>query len=438
MSNARTVALDTLIKVFNQKSYSNIALNNELEKHDLKAADKALATRIVYGTIQYKLFLEYQLNPLIKTNLRDKFLKPLLLMSAYQYFFLEKVPTNAIFDEANKLAKKYGKKNSGSYKLVNGILRALERQGKILPAENDLVNYLSIKESFPKWLVEYLLNNFGKNKTKEILIRSNQPASNSIRMTVEENSFEKIKEDLRKDDFDYKESSLTTHNLNLNKGGVAKTDLFETGKITIQDAAASLAVDAFNFKGSEHVLDACSAPGGKTVQIAEKLTTGNVVALDIHENKLKLVKNTAKRLHVSDKVKTKALDARKAKEYFAEEQFDKVLVDAPCSGLGLIRRKPEIRYEKSLNDIKNLAKIQLAILENISVLLRTSGELVYSTCTISYEEDEGVIKQFLKLHPEFELVPVQVGKLPKQQMVRIFPSEDGSDGFFIAKLKKRG
>ncbi len=438
MSNARTVALDTLIKVFNQKSYSNIALNNELEKHDLKAADKALATRIVYGTIQYKLFLEYQLNPLIKTNLRDKFLKPLLLMSAYQYFFLEKVPTNAIFDEANKLAKKYGKKNSGSYKLVNGILRALERQGKILPAENDLVNYLSIKESFPKWLVEYLLNNFGKNKTKEILIRSNQPASNSIRMTVEENSFEKIKEDLRKDDFDYKESSLTTHNLNLNKGGMAKTDLFETGKITIQDAAASLAVDAFNFKGSEHVLDACSAPGGKTVQIAEKLTTGNVVALDIHENKLKLVKNTAKRLHVSDKVKTKALDARKAKEYFAEEQFDKVLVDAPCSGLGLIRRKPEIRYEKSLNDIKNLAKIQLAILENISVLLRTSGELVYSTCTISYEEDEGVIKQFLKLHPEFELVPVQVGKLPKQQMVRIFPSEDGSDGFFIAKLKKRG
>lgn len=438
MSNARTVALDTLIKVFNQKSYSNIALNNELEKHDLKAADKALATRIVYGTIQYKLFLEYQLNPLIKTNLRDKFLKPLLLMSAYQYFFLEKVPTNAIFDEANKLAKKYGKKNSGSYKLVNGILRALERQGKILPAENDLVNYLSIKESFPKWLVEYLLNNFGKNKTKEILIRSNQPASNSIRMTVEENSFEKIKEDLRKDGFDYKESSLTTHNLNLNKGGVAKTDLFETGKITIQDAAASLAVDAFNFKGSEQVLDACSAPGGKTVQIAEKLTTGNVVALDIHENKIKLVKNTAKRLHVSDKVKTKALDARKAKEYFAEEQFDKVLVDAPCSGLGLIRRKPEIRYEKSLNDIKNLAKIQLAILENISGLLRTSGELVYSTCTISYEEDEGVIKQFLKLHPEFELVPVQVGKLPKQQMVRIFPSEDGSDGFFIAKLKKRG
>ena len=438
MSNARTVALDTLIKVFNQKSYSNIALNNELEKHDLKASDKALATRIVYGTIQYKLFLEYQLNPLIKTNLRDKFLKPLLLMSAYQYFFLEKVPTNAIFDEANKLAKKYGKKNSRSYKLVNGILRALERQGKILPAENDLVNYLSIKESFPKWLVEYLLNNFGKNKTKEILIRSNQPASNSIRMTVEENSFEKIKEDLRKDDFDYKESSLTTHNLNLNKGGVAKTDLFETGKITIQDAAASLAVDAFNFKGNEHVLDACSAPGGKTVQIAEKLTTGNVVALDIHENKLKLVKNAAKRLHVSDKVKTKSLDARKAKEYFAEEQFDKVLVDAPCSGLGLIRRKPEIRYEKSLNDIKNLAKIQLAILENISGLLRTSGELVYSTCTISYEEDEGVIKQFLKLHPEFELVPVQVGKLPKQQMVRIFPSEDGSDGFFIAKLKKRG
>lgn len=436
MSNARTVALETLIKVFNQKSYSNIALNNELIKHDLKLADKALATRIVYGTIQYKIFLEYQLKPLIKTKLRDSFLKPLLLMSAYQYFFLEKVPANAIFDEANKLAKKYSKRNSGSYKLVNGILRALERQGKILPPTNDLVEYLSIKESFPKWLVEYLLDHFGENETKEILVRSNQPAANSIRMTTKESDFEEIKEELKKDTFSFEESSLTPHNLNLNKGGVAQTALFKNGKITIQDAAASLAVDTFDFKGSEQVLDACSAPGGKTVQIAENLTTGSVIALDIHENKLRLVRNAAERLHVSDKVKTKALDARKAKEYFNQGQFDKILVDAPCSGLGLIRRKPEIRYEKSLNDIKNLAKIQLAILESVSGLLANGGELVYSTCTISYEEDEGIVKQFLKLHPDFELIPVQVGKLPKQEMVRIFPSSDGSDGFFIAKLKK--
>lgn len=438
MSNARTVALETLIKVFNQKSYSNIALNNELLKHDLKPADKALATRIVYGTIQYKIFLEYQLKPLIKVKLRDKFIMPLLLMSAYQYFFLEKIPTNAIFDEANKLAKQYGKKNSGSYRLVNGILRALDRQGKVLPSNNDLIEYLSIKESFPRWLVKYLLTNFGEARTKEILERSNQPAANSIRMTVEESDFGKVKESLEKVGFDFKESSLTAHNLNLNKGGVAQTELFKNGEITIQDAAASLAVDAFDFKGDEQVLDACSAPGGKTVQIAENLTTGSVVALDIHENKLKLVQNAAKRLHVSDKVKTKALDARKAKDYFAAGQFDKILVDAPCSGLGLIRRKPEIRYEKSLSDIKNLAKIQLAILENISGLLAIGGELVYSTCTISHEEDEGVVKEFLKLHPNFELLPVQVGKLPKQEMVRIFPSKDGSDGFFIAKLKKRG
>lgn len=438
MSNARTVALETLIKVFNQKSYSNIALNNELVKHELKPADKALTTRIVYGTIQYKIFLEYQLKPLIKTKLRDKFLMPLLLMSAYQYFFLEKVPANAIFDEANKLAKKFSKKNSGSYKLVNGILRALERQGKVLPSSDNLVDYLSIKESFPKWLVEYLLDHFGEDQTKEILVRSNQPAANSIRMAAVKGKFEEIKTALRKDGFDFKESCLTGHNLNLSKGGVAQTSLFKDGKITIQDAAASLAVDAFNFTGNEQVLDACSAPGGKTVQIAEKLTNGSVIALDIHENKLRLVKNAAKRLHVSDKVKTKALDARKAQEYFTAGQFDKILVDAPCSGLGLIRRKPEIRYEKSLDDIKNLARIQLSILENISGLLAPSGELVYSTCTISLEEDEGVVNQFLKLHPEFDLVPVQVGKLPKQNMVRIFPSVDGSDGFFIAKLKKRG
>lgn len=438
MSNARTVALETLIKVFNQKSYSNITLNNELKRHDLKVADKALATRIVYGTIQYKIFLEYQLKPLVKTKIRDKFIMPLLLMSAYQYFFLEKVPTNAIFDEANKLAKKYSGRNSGAYKLVNGILRSLERQKEILPDSDNLVEYLSVKESFPKWLVEYLLKNFGEQRTKEILKRSNQPAANSIRLAVKKTNYDEVKESLKKDDFNFEESSLTSHNLNLNKGGVAQTELFKKGKITIQDAAASLAVDAFNFTGDEQVLDACSAPGGKTVQIAEKLTSGEVTALDIHEKKLKLVENAAKRLHVSDKVKVKALDARQAKEYFKADQFNKILVDAPCSGLGLIRRKPEIRYEKSLTDIKNLAKIQLAILDSISGLLAKGGELVYSTCTISYEEDEQVVEKFLKLHPEFELSPVQVGKMPKQNMVRIFPSDDGSDGFFIAKLKKRG
>ncbi|QNQ80270.1 16S rRNA (cytosine(967)-C(5))-methyltransferase RsmB [Lactobacillus sp. PV034] len=438
MTSARSVALDTLIKVLNQNSYSNIALNHALAKSNLSDKDKALVTKIVYGTIQYKIFLDYQLKPLIKTKLKDKYLYPLLLMSAYQYFFLERIPTNAIFDEANKLAKKYGKKNSGSFRLVNGILRSLERQGKLLPPKSDIKKYLSVKYSFPEWLVNYFITTFGQERAASILKASNVPASTSIRITAEDLSPAQVQEQLNAAGIKSVPSKLTDHNLIIEHGNVADTELFKAGKITIQDSAASLAVDAFDFSGDEEVLDACSAPGGKTVQIAEHLTTGHVIALDIHQNKLTLVQKAAQRLKVSDKIETKTLDARKAGEVFAKGQFNKILVDAPCSGLGLIRRKPEIRYGKSLKDIQSLSKIQRAILTQLAPLLAPEGELVYSTCTITKEEDEDVVGDFLKHHPEFELVPIQVGNLPKQDFVKILPDEFNSDGFFIAKFKKRG
>lgn len=438
MTNARSVALDTLIKVLNQNSYSNIALNNALEKSKLSDKDKALVTKIVYGTIQYKIFLNYQLQPLIKTKLKDKFIYPLLLMSAYQYFFLERIPTNAIFDEANKLAKEYGKKNSGSYRLVNGILRSLDRQGELLPNKKDSEKYLSVKYSFPAWLVNYFIKTFGQKRTESILKASNMPASTSVRITDKSLSLTQVQEQLKSDKIKSKPSKLTNHNLIIEHSNVANTSLFKEGKITIQDSAASLAVDAFDFSGSEEVLDACSAPGGKTVQIAEHLTTGHVIALDIHKNKLTLVKKAAQRLKVSDKVKTLALDARKVREKFAPDQFNKILVDAPCSGLGLIRRKPEIRYGKSLKDIQHLSEIQKNILDQVADLVAPKGELVYSTCTITKQEDEEVIAYFLHQHPDFELVPIQVGNLSKQEFVKILPDEFDSDGFFIAKFKKRG
>ena len=243
---------------------------------------------------------------------------------------------------------------------------------------------------------------------------------------------------MTKDKFEYHLTPLTNHNLFVNPGQVTNTQLFKEGKITIQDSAASLAVDAFDFKGDEQVLDACAAPGGKTVQIAEHLTSGEVTALDIHENKLNLIQNAAKRLKVSEKVKTKTCDARKAGEYSSQRQFAKILVDAPCSGLGLIRRKPEIRYDKSMADIEKLSKIQLDILNSVACLLQEDGELVYSTCTITKQEDEDVVEKFLQLHPDFELAPIQVGNLKQEKMVKILPNQYDSDGFFIAKFIKRG
>ena len=209
--------------------------------------------------------------------------------------------------------------------------------------------------------------------------------------------------------------------------------------MTVQDEAASLAVSAFDFIGDENVLDACSAPGGKTVQIAEKIPTGQVIALDIHENKLRLVRQNATRMNVIDRVKTMAMDARKADESFDQQQFDKILVDAPCSGLGLLRRKPEIRYNKHPADLKQLQQIQLNILDHVSKLLNESGELVYSTCTIATEEDEEVVEKFLEQHSKYRLQSFKAGNLEAPNgMLKILPDSYNSDGFFIAKFVMRG
>lgn len=436
--SARAIALETLIKVFENGSYSNISLNNSFKEAHLAQDDRNLATRIVYGTIQYKIFLEYQLTGLIKSKITEKYLKPLLLMSAYQLLFLDKIPARAVLDEANKLAKQFGRRHSSGFRLVNGILRSLTRRGVILPAKSDSIKYLSIKESFPTWLVNYFIANWGEKRTTSILASLNKSAKNCIRLSSL-CTFNKTINELKKLGFEPQESQLAEFDIILKHGGIVQSNLFKEGKLTVQDEAASLAVDAFNFRGDEQVLDACSAPGGKTVQIAEYLTSGRVTALDIHEKKLRLVKQNAERMHVLDKVQTKAIDARKAQEYFSKGQFAKILVDAPCSGLGLLRRKPEIRYSKSKQDILSLQKIQLAILDHVAALLAVNGELVYSTCTITHEEDEDVVKKFLASHANFTLETFNAGKIEaKTGMLKILPDTYGSDGFFIAKLKLRG
>ncbi|URW71792.1 16S rRNA (cytosine(967)-C(5))-methyltransferase RsmB [Lactobacillus kefiranofaciens subsp. kefirgranum] len=436
--SARAISLETLIRVLADGSYSNISLNNSLQHSSLSLTDQNLATRIVYGTIQYRLFLEYQLKGLVRTKITEKYLKPLLLMSLYQIIFLDKVPNRAVLDEANKLAKQFGRYHSSGYRIINGILRSFIRRGVILPDKKDRIRYLSIKESVPEWLVNYFINNFGIKKTESVLTSINQPAKNSVRISSLVDS-KQVFAKLKADGYEPQWSNLSTHDVVLNHGGISQSDLFKQGKLTIQDEAASLVVEAFNFdQEADHVLDACSAPGGKTVQIAENIK-GDVIALDIHEKKLNLVRENARRMHVEDRVKTKACDARKAPEIFKPGEFSKILVDAPCSGLGLLRRKPEIRYTKSLQDLRNLQKIQLAILNSVSSLLKEQGELVYSTCSISIEENEQVVKQFLRQHPSYKLEPFKLSKLESETgMLKVMPDLDGNDGFFIAKFKLRG
>lgn len=436
--STRAVALETLIHIMRDGSYSNISLNNSLHNSQLSQTDRNFATRLVYGTIQYKIYLETQLHDLVKTKLKEDYLWPLLLMSAYQIFFMDKVPNRAVLNEANVLAKQFGKRNSTGFKIVNGILRALLRRGSIEPQPDNVIEYLSIKESVPEWLVQYIVEHWGEKRAASILASINEPAKNTVRISRLANAAF-VSDELVKLGFSPQKSLLNTEELVLDRGGVADTALFKSGKLTIQDEAASLAVSAFNFAGTEIVLDACSAPGGKTVQIAENLPHGSVCALDIHENKLRLVRQNAKRMNVAERVNTKAMDAREADNVFKTGQFNKILVDAPCSGLGLLRRKPEIRYNKKLVDLSNLQKVELEILNHVSKILEKEGELVYSTCSFAEEEDEKVVERFLTQHPEFMLQPFKAGEIEAPNgMLKILPDSYGSDGFFIAKFVMRG
>lgn len=437
--SARSVALDTLIKVLKEKSYSNIQLNRALKNSALSDRDKHLATQIVYGTIQYKLFLEYQIKGMLKSQPKEDFVIPLLLLSIYQMDFLDKVPTHAIINEANELAKQYSR--GGSYKLINAILRDVDRSEIKLPDAKNEVEYLSIKESMPVWLVEYLIKNFGIEKAKDMLASFNTVPHNSIRINQALTNVPDVIEELEGEGFETEVSKVTPNNIVVNHGGVVETHLFQDGYITIQDESASLAVEALKVEPDDYVLDGCSAPGGKTIQIAETLKqgTGHVVALDIHAKKLKLVLENAQRMQVAEQIEVKELDARKSSSYFSAGKFDKILIDAPCSGLGLLRRKPEIRYEKSYQDVLNLAKIQLAILSDVAPLLKPNGRLVYSTCTITLEENELVLAKFLESFPQFEVEKIKLDNVFGDETgLRISPEDYQSDGFYITSLRLRG
>lgn len=434
----REVALMTLEKVLQQKSYSNLQLNQALKKSQLEMRDQALVTQLVYGTIQHKIFLEYQIKDLLRTEPKNAFVRPILLLSLYQLFFLDKIPDHAVINEANLLAKKYT--NGNLYKMINAILRNVQRQGVILPEPEGSTEYLSVKESMPVWLVQYFEKNFGSDKTAQILASYNTVPHNSVRVNTNEISVDAAQAELEAGGYTVTPSKLNPENLILNKGQIAQTALFQTGMITIQDEAASAVVKQLNVQPDDQVLDACAAPGGKTMQIAQILKQGHghVVALDLHQKKLQLIDENKQRMGLSAQISTKALDARKAGSEFEKQSFDKILVDAPCSGLGLMRRKPEIRYEKSLQDIQNLSKIQLEILDALVPLLKNGGSLVYSTCTITMEENEQVVAAFLAKHDKFIEEKISIAKYQEQQGIKIFPDDYQTDGFFITKLTLRG
>ena len=431
VETARNLALAVLEDVFVNQAYSNIALNKHFKGSQLSAADKGLVTEIVYGTVARKLTLEWYLSHFIEDRDKlDNWLYILLLLSAYQLRYLDKIPNHAVVNEAVELAKA---RKKGSEKLVNAVLRRILREGwPDITSIKRKNKRDSIAYSLPVWLVSKLKEEYGEERAQAIfeslLVRNKA----SIRVT-DLSRKEEIKAVLEASD-----SPLAASGLVKEQGHFAGHDLFVEGAITIQDESSQLVAPTLDLQGDEEILDACAAPGGKTAHMASYLTSGKVIALDLYDHKLDLIQENAQRLGVANRVQTQKLDARKVHEFFEKDSFDKILVDAPCSGIGLLRRKPDIKYNKETADFASLQQIQLEILGSVCQTLRKGGIITYSTCTIVSEENFHVVEAFLESHPEFEQVKLEheCKDILKDGCILITPELYGSDGFFISQFRK--
>ena len=436
MANARQIALAVLYEIEYEAAYSNIALKSALAASGLSSEDKAFATRLVYGTVQYKLTLDYIIEKYskLKKNKISKYIFLILRMGVYQLEFMDKVPDSAAVNESVRLARRYGHGASAGF--VNGILRSVVRGRGDYSYPDNRDEYLSVKHSCPVDMIRRWIKDFGDEFTEDLLLALNEPAPMSLRV----NTLKTTVNDVLSEIDGAKTSDLCADAVICDGFDIASSELYKRGKVTVQDVSAMLASLALAPQCGETVIDMCAAPGGKTTHMAQLMRNkGKITAFDIHEHKISLIEKNAQRLGI-DIIEAKQADSMKyIKKY--EQSADRVLVDVPCSGLGIIRRKPDIKWKTKESGIFD---IQLSILENASRYVKSGGYIVYSTCTIERDENENVIEKFLREHSEFvrtDITDVLPEKLrrdtAKHGYITLYPHIDGSDGFFICKLKKR-
>lgn len=428
MANPRALALEALERIETGKAYSHVLLNHMIaNQKEMDERDVRLLTELVYGTIQYKRLLDFYLEPFIKKGFDrlDNWVKQLLRLSAYQIIFLERIPPHAAVNEAVKLAKKRG--HVGIQGFVNAVLRNLLRHPlRSLDEIADPVERLSVKTSHPTWLVKRWVSQYGFRLTEQICHANNERPRFTIRINRLKTNRETLKRQLSEAGYEVKETPVSPYGLTIaNPGEITKSPLYRQGLFTIQSESSMLVSPLLNPQPGMKVLDACAAPGGKTTHLAELMdNTGQIIANDVHEHKLSLIQSLAARLGITI-ISLHHGDALQLAEH-GWGQFDRILLDAPCSGFGVVKHKPDVKWSKTLDDIHHLAELQGKLLAAASRLLKEGGEMVYSTCTIDKRENEEQIEGFLNEHPQFRVL----------EMKRIFPQDFHSDGFFMAKLVK--
>ncbi|MBS4189174.1 16S rRNA (cytosine(967)-C(5))-methyltransferase RsmB [Bacillus sp. FJAT-49705] len=443
--NVRETAMDLLESIEKNQSYSNLLLNTAINKNKINQKDIGLLTELTYGTLQRRMSLDYFLKPFLRDNKKiESWVIQLLRLTLYQMIYLDKIPDRAAIYEAVEIAKSRG--HRGISGMVNGILRNIQRQG--LPSIEDVKDpneKLAIATSHQLWLVNRWVNQLGFEKTKQMCELNLTAPLQTARVNEAKTTVANCLKFLEEEGFQVEQSQVIPEAIKCYRGNLANSNVFKEGLITIQDESSMLSAYALGVTENDRVLDACAAPGGKSTHIAEKLhNTGQVISLDLHEHKVKLINENAARLGLTN-IKASALDSRKVQERFEKESFDRILLDAPCSGLGVMRRKPDMKYTKKEEDVTQLAKVQRNLLMAVSPLLKKGGILVYSTCTIDREENHDIVKEFLSENGEFEgdsslkeRMPNAIRPLINDYDLQILPQDFGSDGFYIACLRKKG
>lgn len=435
MGTARGVALEALTACEKQGAWSDGYLKKAIGGAGLDGRDAALATRLCFGVLQNRMLLDFYLERLCTTPLKKLEVPVLaaLRLGAYQLLFLDRVPDHAAVSESVDLARKRAK-NSRAAGLVNGVLRSLLRQRAELPAPPDLAT----RYSHPQWLVDAFLARLGREEGEALLAADNGEPPTCAQVNPLKTTSEALMSALAKRGVEAKPHPWLPGCLLLrHTGSLEGLPEFQDGLFYIQDAAARLAVLAAEPRPGWRVLDACAAPGGKSFAAALAMgDRGEVRSCDIHPHKEGLIQAGAKRLGLSC-IRTEVLDSKACKEDFLDV-FDLVIADVPCSGLGIIRKKPDIRY-KDPRPLENLPRVQGAILDNVARYVRPGGALLYATCTLLERENEGVVRSFLDRHNHFTLEGFQVpGPFAGTEtgMLTCWPHRHGTDGFFFAKLRR--
>ena len=429
MDKVRLAATKILYDVATNGAYSNVSLAQTLRAKKFSDLDRKFCTELVYGTIKAGASLDWKISKYLNRPLAkvDEKILAVLRAGFYQIFFLDRVPNSAAVNESVELSKKFC--GLGASKFINGVLRSAVREPhkSDFPTDDDIKS-LALRNFHPAWLVKLFAEEFGLDATKKILAFDNTEPPLCLRVNFLKTTREKFLDALKNFGVEAEPSTFAPEGIVCKKifGALDKFQPLRDGLCQVQDESSMTAARLLNPQAGEFIIDCCAAPGGKSTHLAELMQNrGRIVAADIYETKLEHVKQNAQRLGIKI-IEPLLIDACDIGEKFFE-QADKVLVDAPCSGLGVLRRKADLRWKKNPDELNDLPALQEKILSSAAKTLKRGGILVYSTCTITRRENQSVVEKFLAAHEDFQLV----------EMKTLLPHVTNTDGFFSAKLIRK-